>query len=124
VPEGSEKPSSNGEVLDFVIKSLRLGAEDVSGVGQNPSNDGIIYVKFYKEETMTKTMRSAGVRTLNLKMEQLCKWPRVKLMRTLNTFESLDYLLRSRIEKSESFSNNLETRLVKERYPSQYNFDV
>jgi hypothetical protein len=126
VPEGSGKPSSNGEVLDFVIKSLRMGAEDVGGVGQNPTNDGIIYVKFYKEETMKKTIdcyRSANFKFKNGTIVQVALSEANENIKCVRIF-GLSFEVEDR-EIGIFFQQfGTVTRLVKERYPSQYNFDV
>jgi hypothetical protein len=125
LPEGSIKPM-DVEMLKFVIVTLNLKSDEVCGVSQNPGNDGIIYIKCYREETMKMI-----IDTFNGAMFKYENGTVVKVTIS-EANENIKYVrifgLPFEVDDKdiEAFFAHFGKvkRLVKERFPAHFNFDV
>jgi Zinc knuckle len=125
LPSQNEKPL-DAEMLRWVILDLELKDEEIVGVGQNPANDGVMYIKCVSEAkmreviekydgTLFKYLNGIAVRVTMTEASENIRYVRIFGL----PFEVED-------EHIESFfrSFGIVKRLVKEKYPAHYNFHV
>jgi Zinc knuckle len=125
LPSQNEKPLDS-EMLRWVIVDLGLKDDEIVGLGQNPMNDGIMYIKCVSEIKMKeiiekfdgttfKYLNGIAVRVTMTEASENIRYVRIFGL----PFEVED-------EHIEGFfrSFGIVKRLVKEKYPSHYNFNV
>jgi hypothetical protein len=125
LPNQNEKPLDS-EMLRWVIVDLGLKDDEIVGLGQNPTNDGIMYIKCVSEVkmkevierfdgTMFKYLNGIAVRVTMTEASENIRYVRIFGL----PFEVEDGHI-------EGFFNSfgIVKRLVKEKYPAHYNFNV
>lgn len=125
LPGQSEKPLDS-EMLKWVIVDLGLKDDEIVGMSQNPANDGVMYIKCVSENKMREiigkfdgvTFKYGNGTIVRVTMSEAAE--NVRYVRIFGLpFEVED-------EHIEGFFRSFGTvkRLVKEKYPAHYNFDV
>jgi hypothetical protein len=113
------------EVIGWMVRDLELKAEDIYGVAQNPSNDGVIFIKTFTEDMMYEIIRK-----YNGTMFKYSNGSAVRVEMTVATensryvrifglpFEADDQYIHG-------FFGQFGTvkRVVREKFPSHCNFD-
>lgn len=125
LPEHSEKPL-DVEVLKWVINGLKLKADEIVGLAQNPVNDGAIFIKCVSEDTMKEIIEShdgAVFRYENGTEVTVKLSVAAENVRYIRVF-GLPFEVEDEHIAAYFGSYGKVKRLVKEKFPPQYNFDV
>jgi hypothetical protein len=125
LPEGSIKPM-DVEMLKFVIVTLNLKSDEVCGVSQNPGNDGVIYIKFYREETMRRIIDSFNGAMFKYENGTVVKVTISEANENIKYVRIFGLPFEAEDKEIEAFFAHFGKvkKSVKERFPAHLNFDV
>jgi hypothetical protein len=125
LPGQCEKPM-DAEVIRWIVQDLKMKAEELIGVAQNPANDGIIFLKCINEAIMNGLIDKYNGTSFKyndgtlVHVEMSVASENIRYVRIFGLpFEVED-------EHIAGFfgSFGVVKRLVREKFPSHYNFDV
>jgi hypothetical protein len=125
LPGQNEKPSDS-EMVKWVAVDLGLKGDEIVGLSQNPVNDGVMYIKCVSEQkmkeiiekfdgTVFKFLNGTAVRVSLTEASENIRYVRIFGLPFEVDDEHIEGFLRS---------FGIVKRLVKEKYPAYYNFDV